>query len=97
MSQTGRIVFGHMDEVIYGTPADVDLAELVRRAGAKRDSRRWRSRCSLGLMGQLCSDGASFALPANQKTWGSMNMNNATGIPITLKWTHTLSAKFRAT
>ena len=36
MSQTGRIVFGHMDEVIYGTPADVALAELVQRAGAKR-------------------------------------------------------------
>src|SRR5476649_1052975 len=36
MSQTGRIVFGHMDEVIYGTPADVALADLVQRAGAKR-------------------------------------------------------------
>src|SRR5471030_853573 len=36
MSQTGRIVFGNMDEVIYGTPADVALADLVQRAGAKR-------------------------------------------------------------
>ena len=36
MSQTGRIAFGHMDEVIYGTPADVTLADLVQRAGAKR-------------------------------------------------------------
>jgi len=36
MSQTGRIVFGQMDEVIYGTPADVALADLVQRAGAKR-------------------------------------------------------------
>src|SRR3954467_3953146 len=36
MSQTGRIVFSHMDEVIYGTPADVALADLVQRAEAKR-------------------------------------------------------------
>ena len=36
MSQTGRIAFGHMDEVIYGTPAAVTLADLVQRAGAKR-------------------------------------------------------------
>src|SRR5437763_16328950 len=36
MSQTGRIVFGQMDEVIYGTPADVALADLVQRTGAKR-------------------------------------------------------------
>ncbi len=36
MSQTGRIVFGQMDEVIYGTPADVALADLVQRAGAQR-------------------------------------------------------------
>ena len=36
MSQTGRIAFGHMDEVIYGTPADVAIVDLVQRAGAER-------------------------------------------------------------
>lgn len=36
MAQAARIVFSEMDEVIYGTPADVALADLVKRAGARR-------------------------------------------------------------
>jgi hypothetical protein len=43
------------------------------------------------------SGGEGLVLPLSQKTWGSMNTNMATGMPITLKWTHTLSVKFRAT
>ena len=39
---------------------------------------------------------AALALPLSQKIWGSMNRNIATGMPITLKWTHALSVKFRA-
>ena len=38
----------------------------------------------------------ALALPLSQKIWGSMNRNIATGMPITLKWTHALSVKFRA-
>jgi len=36
MSQTGRIVFGKMAEVVYGTPAAEAIAELVAREGAQR-------------------------------------------------------------
>jgi len=36
MSQTGRIVFGKMAEVVYGMPAAEAIAELVAREGAQR-------------------------------------------------------------
>ena len=36
MLQTGRIVFGKMAEVVYGTPAAEAIAELVAREGAQR-------------------------------------------------------------
>jgi maleylacetate reductase len=36
MTTSGRVVFSQMDEVIFGKPAAEAVAELVRRAGAKR-------------------------------------------------------------
>jgi maleylacetate reductase len=36
MTTNGRVVFSHMDEVIFGTPAAEAVADLARRAGAGR-------------------------------------------------------------
>jgi maleylacetate reductase len=36
MTTNGRVVFSQMDEVVFGTPAAQAVADLVRRAGAKR-------------------------------------------------------------
>ncbi|MBD0274146.1 MAG: iron-containing alcohol dehydrogenase [Acetobacteraceae bacterium] len=35
-TRSGRVVFGQMDEVIFGTPVAQAVADLARRAGAKR-------------------------------------------------------------
>ena len=40
---------------------------------------------------------AGLALPLSQNTWGIMNKIIATLMPKTLKFTQTLSVKFRAT
>jgi len=36
MTQTGRVAFGLMEEVIWGTPAHEAVADLARKAGAER-------------------------------------------------------------
>jgi maleylacetate reductase len=36
MTASGRVVFGRMDEVVFGTPAAQTVADLVQRAGAER-------------------------------------------------------------
>ena len=36
MITSGRVVFGQMDEVVFGTPAAQAVADLARRAGAER-------------------------------------------------------------
>ena len=58
-----------------------------------------RSRASrvARLIGGAAPDAAGLILPCSQMTWGIMNTSIAALMPNTLKFTHTLSGKLRAT
>ncbi len=47
--------------------------------------------------GGAAPDGTGLVFPCSQKTWGIMNTSIAALMPNTLKFTHTLSVKLRAT
>ena len=47
--------------------------------------------------GGAAPDAAGLILPCSQMTWGIMNTSIAALMPNTLKFTHTLSGKLRAT